>query len=122
MVRVARGCAPTSHYPIACTGVGDCDRTANNKRLRLYCLSEQPCSQSHLHKTRIYNGLIVPVDPSPLIISCATTIAATAVTFFIGLLAAKRMYGMRGPLRAWVDGLLTLPLVFPQPWWDSFCF
>lgn len=57
--------------------------------------------------------MTVPVDPSPLIISCATTIAATAVTFFIGLMAAKLMYGTRGATRAWMDGLLTLPLVLP---------
>ena len=55
----------------------------------------------------------MPVDLSPLIISCVTTFAATVVTFFIGLLAAKLMYGMRGSLRAWIDGLLTLPLVLP---------
>ena len=57
--------------------------------------------------------MTLPVDPSPLIISVATTCAATAATFFIGMLAAKMMYGMRGTVRAWVDGLLTLPLVLP---------
>ena len=55
----------------------------------------------------------MPVDPSPLIISVATTCAATAATFFIGMFAARLMYGVRGPLRAWIDGLLTLPLVLP---------
>ena len=55
----------------------------------------------------------MPVDPSPLIISSATTIAATTATFFIGLFAAKFMYGIRGNWRAWIDGLLTLPLVLP---------
>lgn len=55
----------------------------------------------------------MPVDPSPLIISCATTVAASTATFFIGLFAAKLMYGIRGPWRAWIDGLLTLPLVLP---------
>ena len=58
-------------------------------------------------------NVTLPVDPSPLIISVATTCAATAATFFIGMLAAKMMYGMRGAVRAWVDGLLTLPLVLP---------
>ena len=57
--------------------------------------------------------MTLPVDPSPLIISVATTCAATAATFFLGMLAAKIMYGMRGTVRAWVDGLLTLPLVLP---------
>jgi molybdate ABC transporter permease protein len=54
-----------------------------------------------------------PVDPSPLVISVATTCAATAATFFIGMLAAKFMYGVHGALRAWIDGILTLPLVLP---------
>lgn len=55
----------------------------------------------------------VPVDSSPLIISIATTCAATVATFFLGLFAARVMYGLRGPMRAWVDGILTLPLVLP---------
>jgi len=55
----------------------------------------------------------LPIDPSPLWISLATTCAATAVTFFLGLLAARIMYGVRGSWRAWIDGLLTLPLVLP---------
>jgi molybdate ABC transporter permease protein len=67
----------------------------------------------HLDHVGIYNGVNVPVDPSPLIISVATTSAATVATFFIGMLAAKQMYGVRGAVRAWIDGLLTLPLVLP---------
>lgn len=54
-----------------------------------------------------------PFDSSPLIISIATTCAATVATFFLGLFAARAMYGLRGALRAWVDGVLTLPLVLP---------
>jgi len=57
--------------------------------------------------------VILPIDPSPLIISLATTCAATAATFFLGLMAARIMYGMHGSLRAWIDGILTLPLVLP---------
>jgi molybdate transport system permease protein len=53
------------------------------------------------------------VDTSPLWISLATTCAATVATFFLGMLAARLMYGLRGGLRAWIDGLLTLPLVLP---------
>jgi molybdate transport system permease protein len=67
------------------------------------------------------------MDASPLILSVATTCAATVATFFLGLLAAWLMYraqaqdGLRiwgwgwrtlGP-RGWIDGLLTLPLVLP---------
>jgi molybdate transport system permease protein len=54
-----------------------------------------------------------PIDISPLWISLATTCVATVATFFLGMLAAKLMYGVRGSLRAWIDGLLTLPLVLP---------
>jgi molybdate transport system permease protein len=55
----------------------------------------------------------MPIDTSPLWISLATTCAATVATFFLGMLAAKLMYGVRGSRRAWIDGLLTLPLVLP---------
>jgi molybdate transport system permease protein len=55
----------------------------------------------------------LPIDTSPLWISLATTCVATVATFFLGMLAARMMYGVRGSLRAWIDGLLTLPLVLP---------
>jgi len=54
-----------------------------------------------------------PIDLSPLLISLATTCAATAATFFLGLLAAWTMFRIHGGLRAWIDGFLTLPLVLP---------
>jgi molybdate transport system permease protein len=57
--------------------------------------------------------VILPADLSPLWISLATTCAATIATFFLGLIAARLMYGARGGLRVWIDGLLTLPLVLP---------
>ena len=57
--------------------------------------------------------MTLPTDLSPLIISLATTCAATAATFFLGMVAARIMYDVRGGLRAWIDGLLTLPLVLP---------
>ena len=62
--------------------------------------------------------MTLPIDYSPLWISLATTCAATVATFFLGMLAARLMYGVRGSLRArslraWIDGLLTLPLVLP---------
>jgi molybdate transport system permease protein len=55
----------------------------------------------------------LPIDLSPLYISLATTCAATIATFFLGLFAALLMYKMHGSLRAWIDGILTLPLVLP---------
>ena len=57
--------------------------------------------------------MILPADASPLIISLATTCAATVATFFLGMIAARIMYDVRGGIRAWMDGLLTLPLVLP---------
>jgi molybdate transport system permease protein len=53
------------------------------------------------------------IDPSPLLVSLATTVSATAVTFVLGLFAAWRMLKVRNSLRAWLDGLLTLPLILP---------
>jgi len=58
----------------------------------------------------------LPIDYSPLWISLATTFVATVATFFLGMLAARLMYGAHGNLRAlrvWIDGILTLPLVLP---------
>lgn len=61
--------------------------------------------------------MILSLDASPLLISFATTCAATAATFVLGVLAARFMYGVRGArrgsVRAWIDGILTLPLVLP---------
>ena len=60
--------------------------------------------------------MTLPIDYSPLWISLATTCVAIAATFFLGMLTARLMYGVRGSFRAlrvWVDGLLTLPLVLP---------
>ena len=58
-------------------------------------------------------SLPADLDLSPLYISLATTCAATVATFFLGMAAARLMYGVRGSLRAWIDGVLTLPLVLP---------
>jgi molybdate transport system permease protein len=54
-----------------------------------------------------------PIDPSPLLLSLATTVTATAATFVLGLLAAWWMLRVRSGFRAWIDGLLTLPLILP---------
>lgn len=53
------------------------------------------------------------LDPSPLLISLATTFTATAATFLLGVWAARGLYGVRGSVRGWIDGILTLPLVLP---------
>jgi molybdate ABC transporter permease protein len=56
---------------------------------------------------------MLSISPSPLVISLATTCVATIATFLLGMFAARLMYGSRGSLRAWIDGILTLPLVLP---------
>ncbi len=57
--------------------------------------------------------MIPAFDPSPLVISLATTAAATVFTFFLGLFAARALYASKTVFRPWIDGLLTLPLVLP---------
>ncbi|MDR1596884.1 MAG: molybdate ABC transporter permease subunit [Treponema sp.] len=54
------------------------------------------------------------MDSAPILISIRTATAAIMVTFFLGLLAAKLVAGMRR--KEWkmiLDGILTLPLVLP---------
>ena len=52
-------------------------------------------------------------DASPLLLSLATTVTATAATFVLGTLAAWQMLRIRNGLRVWLDGVLTLPLILP---------
>jgi molybdate transport system permease protein len=52
-------------------------------------------------------------DLSPLIVSIKTTLAATLVTFILGLVTAYWMAGYRGRFRGILDGLFILPLVLP---------
>ena len=53
------------------------------------------------------------LDWSPLWISLKTGVAATVISFFLGLFAARRMMKHRHRTRSVLDGLLTLPLVLP---------
>jgi molybdate transport system permease protein len=50
---------------------------------------------------------------SPLWISLKTVLTATAITFFLGIAAARWMVGYRGRLKSVLDGLFILPLVLP---------
>ncbi len=50
---------------------------------------------------------------SPLWISIKTSLAATALTFVLGLAAARALSTYRGRGRGLIDGILTLPLVLP---------
>jgi molybdate transport system permease protein len=54
------------------------------------------------------------VDVSPVLISIRTASAAIVVTFFLGLLAARLVAGIRRrAVKMVLDGILTLPLVLP---------
>jgi molybdate transport system permease protein len=50
---------------------------------------------------------------SPLWISLKTVLAATIITFFLGIAAARWMAGYCGRLKNVIDGLFILPLVLP---------
>ena len=53
------------------------------------------------------------MDLSPLWISLATSVTATAITFVAGLAAAMWRERYAGPAMALVDGIFLLPLVLP---------
>lgn len=54
------------------------------------------------------------MDFSPVLISIKTATLSIAITFFLGILAARLVAGIRREkVRAVVDGILTLPLVLP---------
>ncbi|EOS67903.1 molybdate ABC transporter, permease [Lachnospiraceae bacterium MD308] len=59
------------------------------------------------------NEILKNLDWSPLFISLKTGIAATGICFFAGLYAAGRVMRMSKKKRAFVDGILTLPMVLP---------
>ena len=51
---------------------------------------------------------------SPVLISLKTSAVSIFITFFLGLWAARVVSGIRSQrVKAWVDGILTLPLVLP---------
>ena len=52
-------------------------------------------------------------DISPLIVSVKTTLAATIITFVLGLLAAYWMAGYRKRGKGLIDGIFILPMVLP---------
>ena len=50
---------------------------------------------------------------SPLYVSLKTVMISTAITFFLGIAAARWMTNYRGRFRALIDGIFLLPLVLP---------
>ena len=57
--------------------------------------------------------LLRSLDWSPLIISLKTGITATILSFFLGIFAAGKMMKTGSKMRAFLDGILTMPLVLP---------
>lgn len=53
------------------------------------------------------------LDWSPLIISLKTGVVATIISFFFGLLAARKVVKLSYRAKAVADGILTLPMVLP---------
>ena len=52
-------------------------------------------------------------DLTPIWISLKTATTATAITFFLGIMAARWMLDYRGKSKELIEGLLTAPLVLP---------
>lgn len=53
------------------------------------------------------------LDWSPLFISLKTGVAATVISFFFGIYAARKVVKASPAKKAVLDGILTLPLVLP---------
>ena len=54
------------------------------------------------------------MDLSPVWISLKTSVVSIIITFFLGLWAARGVVSVHSTkAKAWLDGLLTLPLVLP---------
>ena len=57
--------------------------------------------------------ILKDLDWSPLFISLKTGIAATIVSFFLGIFAARKAVKVSPRKKAVIDGILTLPMVLP---------
>lgn len=53
------------------------------------------------------------LDWSPLCISLKTGVVATAISFFLGLWAARKVIKRDVRAKSFIDGILTLPMVLP---------
>lgn len=58
-------------------------------------------------------SILKNLDWSPLLISFKTGIAATVISFFLGIFAARKVLFAGPKTKAFLDGLLTLPMVLP---------
>ena len=57
--------------------------------------------------------ILESIDFSPLWISVKTGLAASVVSFFLGIAAAEFVVGRKGKVRAVWDAVLTMPMVLP---------
>ena len=57
--------------------------------------------------------ILKELDWSPLFISLKTGIAATFISFFLGIFAARKAVKASPRTKAVIDGILTLPMVLP---------
>lgn len=53
------------------------------------------------------------MDWTPFAISLKTSLCATAIAFLLGIAAARWVASLGGKLRAFADGIFTLPMVLP---------
>ncbi len=58
---------------------------------------------------------------TPLWISLKTVLTATAITFFLGIAAARWLARYQGKLRSLIDGFLSCPWCCPRPRSASAC-
>ena len=57
--------------------------------------------------------ILKELDWSPLFISLKTGVAATIISFFLGIFAARKAVKASPRKKAVIDGILTLPMVLP---------
>lgn len=57
--------------------------------------------------------MLKELDWSPLFISLRTGVAATIISFFLGIFAARKAVKASPRKKAVIDGILTLPMVLP---------
>ena len=57
--------------------------------------------------------ILKELDWSPLFISLRTGVAATIISFFLGIFAARKAVKASPRKKAVIDGILTLPMVLP---------
>lgn len=57
--------------------------------------------------------ILINLDWSPLVISLKTGVAATVISFFLGIFAARKVLKAGPKVKAVIDGILTLPMVLP---------